>query len=501
MKQVKYILDRDYTSGVVDQRLYGSFIEHIGRAVYSGIYEPDHPMADEQGFRKDVLEFVKKLHVPIIRYPGGNFVSGYNWLNGIGPVKDRPKCLELAWSSIETNEIGIDEFADWCKKANAEVMAAVNLGTGTPVEAGNMVEYCNHPGGTYWSDLRKKYGHNEPHKFKVWCLGNEMDGPWQICHLSADDYGKKALEAAKIMRWVDSDIELVACGSSGPHMDTYPEWDRVVLEYLYDHVDYISLHRYYETDENTTIGDFLASFADMDNFIHAIVATADYVKAKKRGKKTLNLSFDEWNVWYIKKTKLFKWEAAPPILEDIYSLLDALVFGGMLCTLVNNADRVKIACLAQLVNAIAPIFTQKGGTVIKQAIYYPFQQVSAYGRGEVLKPLINCPKFETKSYGEVPVIQSAATYNIEEESINVFILNCDQTEDSEVAMDLRSFGNIEPIEHVVLDGPDLFAKNTFEEPEKVKPRNIKIGISPEGVQNFIIPKLSWNMIRIRCNKK
>lgn len=498
MKQAKYILDKDYKIGTVDPHLFGSFIEHLGRAVYTGIYEPGHPMADEQGFRKDVLELVKDLQVSIVRYPGGNFVSGYNWTDGIGPVKDRPRRLELAWRSIETNEIGIDEFADWAKKANTQVMAAVNLGTGTPAEAGYMVEYCNHPSGTYWSDLRRKNGHEQPHNIKVWCLGNEMDGPWQICHLSAEDYGKKALEAAKIMKWIDPNIELVACGSSTSFMPTFPEWDRIVLEHVYDHVDYISLHRYYENDND--IGDFLGSFADMDNFIHTIISTADYVKAKKRSKKNLMLSFDEWNVWYQKKVKLMPWEIAPPLLEDIYTLLDALVFGGLLCTLVKNADRVKMACLAQLVNVIAPIYTQKGGGVIKQAIYYPFQQVSTFGRGEVLRPLVSCPTYDTKSYGEVPIMQSVATFNREDGSISVFILNCDQSDDVEVTMDFRSFGSVQPIEHIVLDGPDLFASNSFDEPEKVKPRNACLSAGQGGVFNITLPKLSWNMLRFSCEK-
>ena len=204
-------------------------------------------------------------------------------------------------------------------------MAAVNLGTGTPAEAANLVEYCNHPGGTAWSDLRRQNGHAEPHGIKLWCLGNEMDGPWQICHLSAEDYGKKALEAAKMMRWVDPTIELVACGSSNSVMSTFPEWDRIVLEYLYEQVDYISLHNYYGHTDVETLGDFLASFYDMDQFIRTVVATADYVKAKKRSRKRLYLSFDEWNVWADRSVTYETWDYAKPRLEQIYNLQDALV--------------------------------------------------------------------------------------------------------------------------------------------------------------------------------
>jgi alpha-N-arabinofuranosidase len=496
MYKAKCIIDKDYIIGQIDPRLFGSFIEHLGRAVYSGIYEPDHPVADEQGFRKDVMELVKQLNVPIIRYPGGNFVSGYKWTDGIGPKENRPKRLDYAWSSIETNDIGIDEFVDWCKKVNSQVMAAVNLGTGTPQDAGYMVEYCNFPSGTFYSDLRRKNGHKQPHNIKVWCLGNEMDGSWQTCHLSAEDYGKKALETAKIMKWVDPDIQLVACGSSTPLLSTYPEWDRIVLEHVYDYVDYISLHRYYENEGD--IGDFLASFADMNDFIHTVSSTADYVKAKNRSRKKLMLSFDEWNVWYQKNQKRFHWKIAPPLLEDIYSLLDALVFGGMLCTLLNNCDRVKIACLAQLVNVIAPIYTQKGGKAIKQTIYYPFQQVSLYGRGVALKTIVDCPKFETKSYGDVPVLQTAATYNESNGSLVLFILNCGQYEDAELLLNIRSFPKIKYMQQIVMDGIDLNMKNTFDNPDAVRPRIIEID-NADGVMDIVLPKLSWNVLRFSAN--
>ncbi len=495
MSTAKLIIDRDFVLGPVDPYLYGSFIEHLGRGIYSGIYEPGHPDADAQGFREDVIRLVKDLDVSIIRYPGGNFVSGYNWTDGIGPRNKRPRRLELAWKSIETNEFGIDEFVDWAKKTGTEVMAAVNLGTGTPQEAGYMIEYCNHPSGTYWSDLRIEYGHREPHNIKTWCLGNEMDGPWQICHLDADDYGKRALETAKIMKWIDPDIHLVASGSSSSFMPTFPDWDRIVLEHTYDYIDYISLHRYYENLGD--IDDFLASFIDMDRFIKSVVATADFVKAKKRSKKTVMLSFDEWNVWYQKRVELIPWESAPPILEDHYSLLDALVFGGLMTTLLNNADRVKIACLAQLVNVIAPIFTRKGGKAIKQTIYYPFQMVSRYGRGTVLRPIMHCETRGTRSYEAVPVIQSAVTYNEEEETITLFVLQRDTQKSVDIELDFRSFGKLSMIEHVILDGPDIYASNSFEEPEKVKPRKLSVDSTAQSLFTIELPRLSWNMLRFK----
>ena len=491
MKQAKCLVDKNYIIDDIDAKLYGSFIEHLGRAVYSGIYEPGHTSADEQGFRTDVLDCVKGLSVPIVRYPGGNFVSGYKWTDGIGPVLNRPRRLDYAWRSIESNNVGIDEFVDWCKKANTQVMAAVNLGTGSPQDAGYMIEYCNHPEGTFWSDLRKKNGHKNPHNIKTWCLGNEMDGPWQTCGLSASDYGKKAREAAKIMKWVDPNIELVASGSSSPLMNTYPDWDRIVLEQTYDQVDYISMHRYYENEGN--IEDFLTSFADMDDFIKTVAATADFVKAKKRSKKTMKISFDEWNVWYIKKQTEHPWAESPAILEDQYSLLDALVFGGMLCTLINNANRVKIACLAQLVNVIAPIVTKPGGGILKQTTYYPFQQVSIYGRGTALKTITTAPAVLV-TRGEVPSIQTAATYDVNNNTITVFILNCN-AETIGFSLDMRSFGKTIMDEHIIMDGTDLFAQNTFEQPDAVIPRNVPISESQNNLYSLTLSKLSWNVVR------
>jgi alpha-N-arabinofuranosidase len=506
MSTVSVIIEKQFILSKIDDRLYSSFIEHLGRAVYSGIYEPDHPLSDEQGFRKDVISLVRDLDVRLVRYPGGNFLSGYNGTDGIGPVDRRPSRLDLAWRTIEPNLIGIDEFYDWSRKANVEVMAAVNMGTGTPKEAGEMLEYCNFRGGTYWSDLRKKNGHADPYNIKTWCIGNEMDGPWQICHLDAIDYGKKARETAKIMKWIDEKVDLVVCGSASSLMPTYPEWDRTVLEYTYEHVEYLSLHRYYENlgnDEN-----FLASFVDMDRFIKNVVSTVDYVKSLKRSARTVNLSFDEWNVWYQQKQVRFDWEVAPPILEDQYSLLDALVFGGLGITLLNNADRVKIACLAQLVNVIAPIFTQKGGAVLKQSIYYPFRDISKYGRGTVLEPVIKSPTIET-CYGDTPVLAVSVVDNGEVSGgkpgalsgeITVFCLNIDKTATHVLDLDLRSFEKTEMILWQVMSGTDLHAKNSFEQPDLVKPVLKETVAGNSESFSLKIAPLSWNVIRFSWKK-
>lgn len=499
MKKAKIILDKNYKIGEVDKRLYGSFIEHLGRAVYGGIYEPGHPKADKTGFRTDVIDLVNELNVPIVRYPGGNFVSGYNWEDGIGPIDKRPRRTDLAWGTIETNQIGTNEFVDWAKLASSEVMMAVNLGTRGADAARNMLEYCNHPSGTYWSDLRRSHGYSDPHNIKVWCLGNEMDGDWQIGHKTAEEYGRLACETAKVMKWVDPTIELVACGSSGKGMPTFPQWESTVLEHTYEHVDYISLHQYYGNPENDT-ADYLANTLEMDAFIKTVISTADYVKAKTRSKKTMMLSFDEWNVWYHSNEadkKIDRWSIAPPQLEDIYNFEDALLVGGMLITFLKNADRVKMACLAQLVNVIAPIMTSNGGGAWKQTIFYPFMHVSNYGRGYALNPIVSTPKYDSKNFTDVPMLDAAAVLNDEKDELVIFALNKDLNETLDLECDIRGFENYKLVEHIVMHNDDVNATNTETNPFNIVPDNNGNAKIDNDILTASLTNLSWNVIRLK----
>jgi alpha-N-arabinofuranosidase len=497
--KAKITVEKDFRLAEVSDKLFSSFIEHLGRAVYNGIYEPGHPLADEQGFRKDVIQMVKDLHVPLVRYPGGNFLSGYSWKDGIGPRDRRPSRLDIAWHSIEPNTVGIDEFYDWTQKAGTNIMGAVNMGTGTPKEAAELVEYCNFPGGTYWSDLRAANGHKNPYGIKTWCIGNEMDGPWQTCHLEAADYGKKARETAKMMKFTDESIQCVVCGSASTSMPTYPEWDRIVLEYTYDNMDYISIHRYFENSGDDD--DFLASFYDMDNFIKTSCATADYVKALKRSRKTMYLSFDEWNVWYQHNMQGHPWETAPRILEDHYSLLDGLVLGGMAITLLNHADRVKLACLAQLVNVIAPIFTEPGKGAYRQTIYWPFHDVSVFGRGTVLTPVIKTPQKTTKKYGDVPAVIFSAVYDESSEEVTVFALNTDKKEEADTEFNLASFGKAEMFYRTEMTGKNLSAKNSLETPDAVMSRPAPLVQGENGIYMVRLAPASWNVLRFRVPKQ
>lgn len=499
MKQANMILDKDYAIARIDPRIYGSFIEHLGRAVYGGIYEPDHPTADAEGFRRDVIDMVRKLGVPVVRYPGGNFVSGFNWEDSIGPRDRRPARLDLAWFTTETNEVGLHEFAHWARKAGSEVMYAVNLGSRGADAARNVVEYANHPSGSYWSDLRIQNGEKEPFGIKLWCLGNEMDGPWQMGHKTAAEYGRAACEAGKMMKWVDPSIELVACGSSSSEMPTFGSWEYEMLDECYDTIDYVSLHRYYGNPTNDTPG-FLARSMDLDAFIKTVVSICDAVGGKKHSKKKLNLSFDEWNVWYHSNEqdkeiwKQGKWNRALPLLEDIYNFEDALLAGSMLITFLRNADRVKIACLAQLVNVIAPIMTRNGGGCWAQTIFYPFMHASCYGRGTSLRALVNSPVYDCRDYDAVPLIDSTAVMG-DDGSVTVFCVNRDTAEDCELSIDLRAFDKLRFAEHIVLHHDDVKAVNTEEHPDNVAPAAGAPASVNGGRASVVVPALSWNVIR------
>jgi len=495
-------VNRDFYIGETDKRIYGSFVEHIGRCVYGGIYDPTCPDSDEFGFRNDVIAMTKELDIPIVRYPGGNFVSGYNWEDGIGPKEKRPKRPELAWFAIETNEIGTDEFAEWCRRAGTEPMMAVNLGTRDPDAARNLVEYCNRPSGTYWSDRRVKNGYKEPHGIKLWCLGNEMDGHWQIGHKTAQEYARIALEAGKVMKWVDPTIELVACGSSNMRMPTFGHWEATVLEEAYDVSDYISLHIYFDNIEND-LSNFLAKSVEMDAYIDAVIATCDYVKGKNKKKKSINLSFDEWNIWYhsaesnSKYLKNKPWETAPAFNEDIYNFEDALLFGSMILSLLRHADRVKIACFAQLVNVIAPIMTVTGGGSYKQSIYYPFLHASKYGRGKVLRTLTQCDKYDSKDYTDVPMLDTVAVENEEKGELTIFAVTKDTGGDIPTSFILQGYEDYKPVEHIVMQNDDIKAINTIARPDIVVPNKKPLSKMDKGVLEVLLPKLSWNVLRFQ----
>ncbi|TDC97786.1 alpha-N-arabinofuranosidase [Nonomuraea deserti] len=495
MHQAELTLDPAFKVAPVRRRTFGTFVEHLGRCVYTGIHEPDHPSADGDGFRRDVLDLTRELGVSTVRYPGGNFVSGYRWEDGIGPVAERPRRLDLAWHSTETNEVGVDEFVRWCRKAGVEPMMALNLGTRGIAEALDLLEYCNHPSGTTLSDLRVANGSKEPYGIRMWCLGNEMDGPWQTGHKTAREYGRLAAETARAMRTMDKNLELVACGSSGSGMPTFGAWEATVLEETYDVVDYISCHAYYE-EKDGDLGSFLACSTDMEYFISSVVATADHVGARLKSRKRIDISFDEWNVWYLSRFQGAEpptdWPVAPPLLEDHYHLADAVAFGGLLITLLRNSDRVTAASLAQLVNVIAPIMTEPGGRAWRQTTFHPFAQASRHAAGDVLRVEPVSPSYETKEYGEVPLLHAVATHA--EEGTTLFAVNRSTDAPLSLKIDARALGGARIVEATTLADSDVYARNTADASDRIAPRpNPDVEHDPARV---LLPPVSWNVIRL-----
>jgi alpha-L-arabinofuranosidase len=495
----RVVIDPAARVAPVKRRLFGSFVEHLGRCVYTGIYEPGHPTADEDGFRGDVLALTQELGVSVVRYPGGNFVSNYRWEDGVGPRDRRPVRRDLAWRTIETNEIGVDEFIKWTGRAGVEPMLAMNLGTRGVAEALDLLEYANHPAGTTLSDRRVANGAPDPHAVRLWCLGNELDGPWQTGHKTAAEYGRLAAETARAMRQAEPDLELVACGSSHSSMPTFGSWEATVLEEAYDVVDYVSLHAYYEEHDGDP-GSFLASAVDMDRFIDAVTATADHVRAKLGASKRIDLSFDEWNVWYISTFQHDGpepgWPIAPRLIEDRYSVTDAVVVGNLLISLLRHADRVAVACLAQLVNVIAPMMTEPGGPAWRQTTFYPFAATARYARGDVLRVSIDAPNYETERFGEVPLVDAVATRD--DDGVVLFVVNRSLDDPVQLAVDTRPLvAQVGAVECLQLADADRHASNTAAEPDRVQPRALSLPPpDADGEVDVRLPPVSWTMVRL-----
>jgi len=492
----------------VNPRLFGSFVEHLGRCVYDGIYEPGHPTANEDGFRLDVVDLVKELGATTIRYPGGNFVSGYRWEDGVGPRNDRPRRRDLAWHSLETNQVGIDEFARWTALTGSEIMLAVNLGTRGVLEALDLLEYTNGQAGTALADQRIANGGTEPYGIRMWCLGNEMDGPWQVGHMDADDYGKLASRTAKAMKIADPGLELVVCGSSGSGMPTFGEWERVVLEHTYDDIEYVSCHAYYQ-EYDRDLGSFLASSVDMEYFIATVVATADHVKYKLRKKKDIMLSFDEWNIWYLKEHQEAEaelaahdtdgsrdWPYAPRLLEDVYTVADGVVLGNLLITLLKHSDRVTSASLAQLVNVIAPIMTEPGGAAWRQTTFFPFATTARLAKGTVLRPRIDAGTYQTERHGEAPFVDAVATVDAGSATAAVFLVNRSLSEPITVTIDVSGLPVSTVTESVSLHDDDPYAQNTLADQTRVGLTPNGSAVVADGTLTVTLAPISWTAIAL-----
>lgn len=500
MRTTTVICSKDYLVGEIDNRIYGSFLEHMGRVIYTGVYEPGHKEADEEGFRQDVLQRTKDMGVSAVRYPGGNFVSAYHWEDGVGPKEKRPRKIELAWKAVETNEFGTDEFMRWTRKAEVSPIMTINLGTRGIEDAVGYVEYCNFPGGTQYSDLRREHGTEEPYGIKLWCLGNEMDGNWQIGHKTAYEYGRLAAEAGKAMKLIDPGIELIACGSSLSSMDTFPDWDMEVLKQSYNVIDYLALHQYYGGQEKGTKA-FLAQSLDMEEYIKTVRSVAQVVKHKLRSKKEIKLSIDEWGVWGVpsdtvnREVEKNPWQIAPAISEQIYTMEDALLFASMQMVMLRNADVIKIACQALLTNVSACIMTEEGGGLWLQPTYYPFYYFANYARGVVLNSCVTGPGYDCEGIGTVLYLDTVVVWNREREEIVFFAVNRSEEECLKAEVKLKGF-----VPRKIRSFIRLYAKD-----KKMTNRHNHGAVVPEEAAGGVIEgecctveilPLSFNMVRI-----
>ncbi|WP_285318689.1 alpha-N-arabinofuranosidase [Pseudarthrobacter sp. lyk4-40-TYG-27] len=492
-------LDPAFTVGPVRRRTFGAFVEHLGRCVYTGIFEPDHPDADEDGFRKDVLELTRELGVSTVRYPGGNFVSGYRWEDGVGPVDQRPVRLDLAWHSTDPNSVGVDEFAKWSAKAGVEPMMAVNLGTRGVQEALDLLEYCNIDGGTALSEQRRANGAATGYGIRMWCLGNEMDGPWQIGHKNAQEYGRLAADTARGMRMIDPGLELVACGSSGPTMPTFGEWERVVLTETYDVVDLVSAHQYFE--DSGDLQEHLAAGHKMEAFIRDIISHIDHVKSVRKSTKQVNISFDEWNVWHMSRGESKvpsgnDWPVAPVLLEDTYTVADAVVVGDLLVTLLRNTDRVHSASLAQLVNVIAPIMTEPGGRSWKQTTFHPFALTSRHASGTVLQLAVESPLVSGGTTADFAALSAVATYDAAKGEAVVFAVNRSAAGALTLDAAVGGLGNVRVIEALTYSNKDPYWQATADDSSSVLPAENVTAKADGGHLTAELPAVSWSMIRL-----
>lgn len=485
-------LDTHRQISPISPLVFSGFAEHMGRCIYGGIYDPASPHADERGLRKDVLAALREMNLRAIRYPGGNFLSGYRWLDGVGPREQRPRRRDLAWRSIETNQFGTNEFIELCRELNTEPMLGVNMGTGTIQEAANLVEYCNAPVGTYYADLRASHGYRQPHGVRYWCLGNEMDGPWQIGHLDAKDYGKKAREAARLMRGHDPSIQLVLCGSSNSAMPTYPEWDRVTLELCWEEIDYHSMH-YYAGNWDGDTGSYLALSAELEEFVDTLAGVLRYVKARNRSKHDVYLSWDEWNVWYKDRSGDGRWTEAPHLSEEVYNLEDALVVAQWMNVFLRKSDVVKIACLAQVVNVISPILTIRDA-LLKHSTYYPLVLFSKLASGVALDVAVNAPLYRTAKFGDMPLLDVSSSYDEATNAHAIFIVNRSQTDSLPVELHWqdRTPQSIDAVYQ--LTGPDPKAANSFENPNQIVPVRVDVPRLEDRCAVLTLPPLSFTAI-------
>jgi len=532
MKKAKITVHPLFEIGEISPRLYGAFLEPIGTMVNGMMYNPKHETADEQGFRRDVIEALKDTPLPAVRLPGGNFMSGWDWKDSIGPMENRKAHLDLAWHQYIPNDVGHDEYLQWSEKVGFEPMYTINLGTGDINDAIYITEYTNHPGGTWWSDERRKNGHEDPYGVKVWYLGNEMDGPWQIASWERNPrgYGILANETSKAMKWVDGSIETAVCVSSSPFLAHYPQWDLEVLQECYESVDYVSMHHYHSAPPNDW-GALLGGATYYEDYINTEIALCDFVQTKCRSPKKLMLSFDEYGVHprpcselnpgygphnlyrvhynfpvrdYVRHDPNNMPERRRPGMPSIGDMGRALGNTSVLLAFLRHADRVKIGCMT---GGLGTLVSSNRDHVWKSAAYYPFVQLMQYGRGMSMQTKVECETYTIPGYAvddnsqyykqeNVPFVDAATAYDKEKGELNLFVINRNWEEGYELELDATNFEGYKLVEHIEMYSEDLLAENTYENPNAVVPTINQDTTMENGVLTAKLQPLSWNVFRM-----
>lgn len=526
-KQAKITIHPSFPIGEISPKLYGTFLEPIGTMVNGTMYNPKHPTADEQGFRTDVINALKEAGMSYIRLPGGNFVSCWDWQDSIGPKEQRKAHLDLAWKQYITNEVGHDEYLQWAEKTGAAPLYTINLGTGDIRDAISIVEYTNHEGGTWWSDKRAEYGHKDPYGVKVWYLGNEMDGPWQLGSWEKDPkgYGITVNEVSKAVKWVDPTIETVVCGSSAPFMDHYPSWEETVLQECYETVDYLSVHHYHIAPP----GDYLALLGGSvyyEDFINTEAAVCDVVAAKLRSPKKMMISFDEYGSMMIPPKELHPGYGPHNMAACHYvfdperkhvrhdpdnmpervfpggDMIHALSTASTLLAFIRHADRVKIACMT---GGIGALCSSNHDHVWKSASFYAFTQLMKYGRGTSLVTKVDSETFDLPGYfiddnsqytgkKDVPYIDSATAYDEENGRLSVFVINRSSDTAYPVSLDVNAFEGYVFDQHLELYSEDMDLKNTYENPDAIVPVQSEKASFENGTLQTEVKPLSFNVL-------
>lgn len=526
MKEARIHIHPRFLIGDISPRLYGAFLEPIGTMVNGSMYNPMHPTADADGFRQDFLEALKAAGLPALRLPGGNFVSGWDWKSSIGPREKRKTQLDTAWFQYYTNDVGYDEYLKWTQMVGAEPLVTINLGTNGLRDALHIVEYTNHPAGSYWSDLRREYGREAPYGVRTWYLGNEMDGPWQIGSWEKNPrgYGILAHEVSKGMKWIDPSIETVACVSSSPFLAHYPQWDLEVLQECYETVDYISLHHYHIAPPGD-YGALLGGSCYFEDYIKTEIGLCDFMKTKLRSPKKMMLSFDEYGsreqplkgvlpgrgtVWehefnrergYVRHDP-DKMDSDTPFIQR-GGMLDALSSASTLLTLLRHADRVKIGCMTSGLHTLA---AASHDHVWKPAAHYPFAHLMKYGRGVSLRTAVSSDTYDIPGYAPshqfqystqkgISFVDAAAAFNKESGELAVFAVNRDCEHARLLNIDAQAFEGCRLIEHIQLHSDDLHLMNTWEKPDAILPKVNPDTSFHHGKLTAVIPPLSWNVFR------